>query len=83
MKYHDEVPDAILLRYKNRIAQFCSILNQQLEGREYLCGEYSIADIALYPWMLILDDMADIKISNYPNLNAWEIQISHRISAYR
>lgn len=80
LKYHDDVPDAILQRYKNKIAQFCSILNQQLDGQEYLCGEYSIADIALYPWTIIFEDMADVKIADYPNLMNWETMIGNRIA---
>lgn len=81
LKYHDEVPEAILQRYKNKITQYCSILDRQLEGRAFICGEYSIADIALYPWMIILEDMADINVADYPNLNKWSNTITKRIEA--
>jgi len=82
---HDsgELPDAIFQRYKNRLAQYCSILNKQLEDREYLAGQYSIADIALYPWTVALEDMADISLVDFPNLNNWAKAISKRSTTQR
>jgi len=68
----------ILQRYKHRLAQYCSILDKQLEEREYLAGEYSIADIALYPWMVTLEDMAEIILADYPYLYSWAQAISGR-----
>lgn len=75
------IPDAVLQRYKDKLARYCSILNRQLDGREYLCGEYSIADIALYPWSVILEDMAEIDLRDYPNLKNWAIAIGNRSAA--
>ena len=74
----EEISEAHLQRYKNKLARYCTILNQQLDGRDYLCDEYSIADVALYPWSGILEDMAEIKISDYPNINKWATRISNR-----
>ena len=77
----EEIPEAVLQRYKDKLARYCSILNQQLNGREYLCDEYSIADIALYPWTAILEDMAEINLGDYPNLKNWATTISNRSAA--
>ena len=77
----EEIPNAVLQRYKDKLVRYCSILNQQLDGREYLCGEYSIADIALYPWSVILEDMAEINLGDYPNLKNWATIISNRSAA--
>jgi GST-like protein len=76
-----EFPAAIFQRYKRRLAHYCSILDKQLEDRDYLAGEYSIADIALYPWMVTLEDMAEINLGDYPNLNSWAKAISDRSAA--
>ena len=73
-----EIPGAIFQRYKNRLAQYCAILDKQLEDREYLAGQYSIADVALYPWTVTLEDMAEINLGDYPNLNNWAKAISNR-----
>lgn len=77
----DELADVHLQRYKDKVAQFCSILDLQLQGRDYLCGEYSIADIALFPWTAVLEDMADVNLGDYPNLNSWSNRVSQRPAA--
>lgn len=77
----EEIAEVHMQRYKDKVAQYCSMLEQQLEGREFLCEEYSIADIALYPWHGILEDMADVNLGDYPNLNNWASRISQRPAA--
>lgn len=77
-----DLPDTILQRYKDKIAQYCSILDKQLQGREFLAGSYSIADVALYPWTVILEDMADIQLEHYPNLHNWAKAISDRVTTH-
>lgn len=81
LRASEELADVHLRRYKDKVAQFCAILERQLQGREYLGGEYSIADIALYPWSAVLEDMADVNLSDYPNLNNWAHRISQRPAA--
>lgn len=77
------LPDAIMQRYRNRLVRHCAILDRQLEGREYLAGEYSIADVALYPWTVILEDMAEISLGDYANLNNWARTIGARAATQR
>ena len=38
-------------RYGKESRRLAEVLDAQLEGKEYVCGEFSIADIALYPWI--------------------------------
>jgi GST-like protein len=77
----EEIPDVILQRYKDKLVRYCTILDRQLDGREYLCDEYSIADIALYPWSVILEDMAEINLGDYPNMKNWATAIGNRSAA--
>ncbi len=77
----DTLSDLHLARYKGKVARYCAILNRQLEGREYLCGDYSIADVAIYPWTVILEDMADLNVSDYPRLEQWAARIGSRPAA--
>ncbi len=77
----DEISNVHLQRYKDKVAQFCTILDRQLEGREFLCGEFTIADIALYPWYGVLEDMADVNLSDYPKLENWAFLIGKRPAA--
>ena len=74
----NEVADIHLQRYKDKLKRYCAILDQQLDGRAYLGGEYSIADIALYPWMVIMEVMAETSLGDYPHLQNWANTISHR-----
>lgn len=74
----EQVPATVLRRYQNKLVHYCTILHQQLHEREYLGAEYSIADIALYPWSVILEDMAEINLADYPHLLSWSINIGNR-----
>ena len=38
-------------RYTNEVHRLYGVMNRRLESREYLAGEYSIADMACYPWV--------------------------------
>jgi GST-like protein len=42
-------------RYIAETRRLLSVVEQRLDGREWLCGDYSIADIATGPWLRILD----------------------------
>ena len=53
------------------------MLEKQLEGREYLCGEYSIADIANWSWVS-LHFWAGVEIDDLPNVKAWLERIRAR-----
>lgn len=76
-----EIEEVHLQRYKSKIVQFCSILEIELREREYLCGKYSIADIAIYPWMIVLEDIAEISMSKFPNLGRLANKISQTPAA--
>jgi len=74
-----ETADTIFQRYKDMLVHYCSILNDQLETNEFLGGEFSIADIAIYPWTVTFEDMAEINLSDYPKLNNWVKLIDERL----
>jgi GST-like protein len=46
----EEKNEPALKRYFDESVRLYEVLDQRLKGREYLAGEYSIADIACYPW---------------------------------
>ena len=55
-------------------------LNTQLDGKQYLCGEtYSIADIALFPWLHIHDHLG-LSLEKAENLAGWLARIRNRRS---
>ena len=50
-RYAPEKIDYAIGRYQREVRRLYEVLNTQLEEHEYLTGEYSIADIASYPWV--------------------------------
>jgi len=77
-----DLPDSVLDRYKNKVARYCEILDRQLQSRDYLAGEYSIADMAIYPWMVAMEDMAEVTLADYPNLSAWIERLNARMEQW-
>jgi GST-like protein len=68
--------------YEQRFLNNCAIADKQLAGREYLAGELSIADLALYP--VVVSRKAVIEAaSGLANLKAWEKRLSSRPSIVR
>lgn len=74
----DEGAEAGLLRQQERMASTWAIIDKQLEGREFIADELSIADIALYPWSLIVEDMAGLDLQELPNVARWMRQLGAR-----
>jgi GST-like protein len=81
MQMEDELADIHMQRYQQKLTRFCDIINQRLEGRDYLCGDYSIADIALFPWTAVFEDLAEVDLADYPNLSTWMERVNQRPSA--
>ncbi len=69
-------------RYNNEVNRLCGVLDRRLDGRDYVAGEYSIADMALYPWvklaMLYGQDMAA-----FARVSAWLDRIAARPAVER
>jgi len=56
------------------------VLNRRLEGRDFIAGdEYSIADIACYPWIVPYQRQGQ-DLEDFPNLKAWFHRIAERPS---
>ena len=53
------------------------ILDKRLSEQEYFSSEYSIADIAIWPWIARFD-RHQVDLNNYPNVLRWYLQISKR-----
>lgn len=67
-------------RYRREAQRLYGVLNRQLAGREYLaCDEYTIADIASWPWVSRFE-FQHIDLCEYPNVMAWYLRISERPS---
>jgi GSH-dependent disulfide-bond oxidoreductase len=80
-KLEEKVPYAVERFYKEAIRLY-RVLEQALAQRDYLAGEYSIADIATYPWVG-RHDGHNVKLEEFPNVKRWFEAISQRPAVTR
>ena len=76
-RYMDEKIPVAISRYQNECRRLYEVLDKQLQDNKWICGEYSIADIATWPWIKIYF-WAGIDISNLDNLTRWMDQMEKR-----
>lgn len=69
-------------RYRNETGRLYAVLNKQLAGRDFICGEYSIADMASYPWIVPWERQGQ-KLDDFPHLKAWFQRIWDRPATLR
>ncbi|MEO1480799.1 MAG: glutathione S-transferase N-terminal domain-containing protein [Myxococcota bacterium] len=58
-------------RYMNESVRLFGVLDKQLEGREYIAGDYSIADMAAVPWAGMAPMLKDDRFTSCTNVMAW------------
>jgi GSH-dependent disulfide-bond oxidoreductase len=80
-RLEEKVPFAIERYYKEAIRLY-NVLEQALAQKDYLAGEYSIADIATYPWVG-RHDGHNVKLEEFPNVKRWFDAISQRPAVKR
>ena len=68
-RLNEKVPYAIE-RYHKEALRLYKVLDQQLGKKEYLAGEYTIADIATHPWVW-RHEMHQVKLEEFPNVKRW------------
>ncbi len=78
----EKIPYAID-RYVNEQKRLYAVLDHRLAAAEYLAGEYSIADIATYPWVARYEWHPIDLAADYPNVKRWFDAISARPAVQR
>ncbi len=69
-------------RYTNEVNRLYGVMNKRLEGRDYLAGEYSIADMASYGWIVPHQNQGQY-LDDFPNLKRWFEAIGARSAVER
>ena len=65
-------------RYVKETSRLYGVLNKHLsDGREFICGAYSIADMACYPWVVPHEKQRQ-DMAQFPALTAWFERIKNR-----
>ena len=69
-------------RYKNENIRLYKVLNKRLKEREFICEDYSIVDIATWPWISRYE-FQQMDLNDYPSLKAWYMRIASRPAVQR
>jgi GST-like protein len=77
----EQIPYAID-RYTNEATRLYRLLDKQLGQVEYVAGDYSIADMAIFPWILPYERQGQ-NLADYPNLKRWFDAINERPAVQR
>ncbi|ABD89661.1 glutathione binding-like protein [Rhodopseudomonas palustris] len=77
----EKIPYAID-RYVNETNRLYGVLNKRLADRDFIVGEYSIADMACYPWIVPYKNQGQ-NIDDFPHLKRWLNAIEQRPATQR
>ena len=69
-------------RYLTEGKRLYGVLNKRLQDREFVVGDYSIADIAIWPWISRFN-WQTIDIAQYPNVTRWYSSVAARPAVQR
>lgn len=82
VRYAPEPIPYAIERYVRETARLYGVLDRQLAQHEYVAGDYSIADMAIYPWATLWQAQQQ-KIENFPHMAAWLERIAARPAVQR
>jgi GSH-dependent disulfide-bond oxidoreductase len=69
-------------RYRNEVNRLYGVMNKRLADRAFLAGDYSIADMACYPW-IVPHERQGQNIGEFPHLKRWLETIAARPAVVR
>lgn len=82
VQYAPEPLPYAIERYVKETSRLYGVLNKQLgDGRAFIAGDYSIADMACYPW--VLPERQGQNLDDFPHLRRWKLEIGERPAVKR
>lgn len=82
VRYAPEPIPYAIDRYVKETARLYGVLDRRLDGRDFVAGEYSIADMASYPWVVSHEAQRQ-NLDDFPNLKRWYQAIAERPATVR
>ena len=73
----DDQKEYGLKRYAGEYEKTLAVLDNRLEGRDYILGDYSIADMLAFPWAFIAKPMG-ASLDPFPNVAGWRARLKER-----
>ena len=64
-------------RYHKEALRLYGVLDRRLEGRDFVAGDYSIADIAIWPWIARFE-WHRVDLNQFANVKRWYVSIAKR-----
>ena len=77
----EKIPYAIE-RYVKETSRLYGVLDRRLEDREFVAGDYSIADMAIYPW-IVPHERQGQNLADFPNVARWFEKVGTRPAVKR
>jgi len=77
LRYFPEKIQPAIDRYQREVTRLFAVLDRQLAGHEYIAGDYSIADMALWPWVSGYE-WSGVTVDEFANLRRWLALIGAR-----
>ena len=77
-----EAIPAVIERFTREAGRLYGVVDRRLADREFLAGDYSIADIACFPWLRVYERLG-IDIGDFPAVNRWLGAITARPAVQR
>ena len=77
----DKIPYA-MDRYRNEVNRLYGVLDRRLADRSYVAGDYSIADMAIYPWIVPYERQGQ-KLEDFPHVKRWLESVRSRSAVAR
>ena len=69
-------------RLRREVARLYGVLDRRLGGRECVAGDYSIADIAIWPWVSRFE-WQGVSLDDHPNVRRWYVELAGREAVRR
>lgn len=75
--YAPEKIEYALNRYGDEYNRLLGVIDKQLADKDYLCGDYSIADMASWPWVIVHERVGQ-SLDEFPRVTAWNERMQAR-----
>ncbi len=82
VKFNPGVSEYAEQRYLSEGKRLYGVLDRRLAEREFVAGDYTIADMAIFPWFARFD-WQTIDLDDYPNVKRWYLTIADRPAVQR
>lgn len=82
LRYAPQKVEYAMHRFRSEVARLYKVMDKQLARHEYLAGEYSIADIAAWPWV-VRHEWQGQDLNDYPQLKRWFKAVGARPAVQR